>query len=142
MGSQQLTDSINTLSCTIMSFFPFQCRPSRRRCRLLQCSMHTVHAAGKAASKRRAIQKRHCTMSSSEPSASPQSLSQLLSSLTQAEIRALQNFQKVVSNESAYVGSSVMREHPIRFCLRYLRADDFNVEEAGKRYEEYVQLTK
>lgn len=125
-----------------MSFFPFQCRPSRRRCRLLQCSMHTVHAAGKAASKRRAIQKRHCTMSSSEPSASPQSLSQLLSSLTQAEIRALQNFQKVVSNESAYVGSSVMREHPIRFCLRYLRADDFNVEEAGKRYEEYVQLTK
>ena len=81
-------------------------------------------------------------MSSDERSPSKQSLSQLLSSLTQAEVGALQKFQKIISDESAFVRTSVMREHPIRFCLRFLRADDFNVEEATMRYQEYVQLTK
>ena len=67
-------------------------------------------------------------MSSNPSFSSRQSLVELLSSLSQAELKALQIFQKYISNEDSYISPSILREHPLRFCLRYLRADDFNVE--------------
>ena len=74
--------------------------------------------------------------------ASQESLPQLLSSLSQNQVEALQQFHTYISGTDAYVYPDVMREHPIRFCLRYLRADDFNVKQATERYREYVQLAK
>ena len=84
----------------------------------------------------------HTIMSSEASPSSRQSLTQLLSSLSPTEVEALQIFHKRISEKDFYVSPNVMREHPVRFCLRYLRADDFNVSDATERYQEYVQLTK
>jgi len=80
-----------------------------------------------------------CSMSSF---ISRESLPKLLSSLSQTQVEALQQFHKYISGTDVYVHPEVMREHPIRFCLRYLRADGFNIKQTSERYREYVQLAK
>jgi hypothetical protein len=70
-------------------------------------------------------------------------ITDLLQALGPNEAESLANFQKAIAADASLaIPRDILREHPTRFALRFLRADDYDTSKALERVKFYIEVSR